>query len=306
MNFKQLEAFYWLTQLHSYQKVADHIGLTQPAVSARISGLEDMLNVQLIDRASPGFQLTEHGHHVAEYAEMFLNLREAMTNRLMARQKRRYTIGIVGMVAMTWGTTLRRKLADWDPNLLVDFHSASNLELRQQVRSGVVDMAFVTGEADLPYVPGSFSVNYRVGWAARPDVAGGITRPRTPDEIRQLPLILYPRTSPLYDPVAEMVAEQRVRPGPRHSANSLSGICDMIRAGYGASALPLAALEAELLSGLLVEIPSTVQLAALEIRCVHLNRARKQLTEEIFGLARQAAQEWCAAHPRYLGFDPGH
>ena len=55
MNFKQIEAFYWLTQLHNHQRVADHLGLTQPAVSARIAGLEDMLNAQLIDRASAGF-----------------------------------------------------------------------------------------------------------------------------------------------------------------------------------------------------------------------------------------------------------
>ncbi|MEI4472925.1 LysR family transcriptional regulator [Frigidibacter sp. MR17.24] len=305
MNLKQMEAFYWLTRLKSYQRVADHIGLTQPAVSARISGLEDSLGVPLIDRRAAEFTLTEQGYEVAEYAETFLNLSEAMTSRLKNKQKRRYTVGTVGMVTKTWATTLRRKLLD-DPEIgLVDFHSGSNVELRQQVRTGALDMAFVTGEAGLPQISESFSVTYRVGWVARPDVAGEVTRPLTPDEIRSLPLIFYPHTSPLFRPVAEMVEETRRRPNARHTANSLGMICDMVRAGYGASAIPLAAVEREIATGMLIEIPTTVQLAPLDTRCVHQNRARRQQTEKIFALARQAAEEWATAHPRFVSFQPG-
>jgi hypothetical protein len=45
-------------------------------------------------------------------------------------------------------------------------------------------------------------------------------------------------------------------------------------------------------------------LAPLDIRCVHVNKARKVQTEQIFQLARQAAEEWAAAHPRYVTFLP--
>lgn len=302
MNLKQMEAFYWLTRLKSYQRVADHIGLTQPAVSARISGLEDSLGVPLVDRKAADFRLTEQGHEVAEYAENFLNLSEALTSRLKIRQKRRYTIGTVGMVTRTWGATLRRKVMA-DPDVgLVDFHSAANVELRQQVRTGALDMAFVTGEAGLPQIPDSFSVLYKVGWVARPDVVGTIGRPLTPDELRGLPLILYPHTSPLFRPVADMVEETRRRPNSRHTGNSLGTICDMVRLGFGASAIPLAAMEREIATGMVVEIPTTVQLAPLDTRCVHVNRARKQQTQQIFAMARQAAEEWAAAHPRYVSF----
>ncbi|MDB6454106.1 LysR family transcriptional regulator [Falsirhodobacter sp. 20TX0035] len=302
MNLKQLEAFYWLTRLRSYQRVADHIGLTQPAVSARISGLEDSLGVRLLDREASVFTLTDQGHEVAEYAENFLNLSEALTSRLKIGQKRRYTIGTVGMVTRTWGNTLRRKVLSDNGIGLVDFHSASNVELRQQVRSGALDMAFVTGEAGLPQVADSFSVLYKVGWVARPDVVGEGRRPLTPDEIRALPLILYPHTSPLFRPVAEMVDETRRRPNARHTGNSLGTICDMVRDGFGVAAIPLAAMEREIATGMVVEIATTVQLAPLDTRCVHLNRARKQQTQQIFALARQAAAEWAAAHPRYVSF----
>ena len=302
MNLKQMEAFYWLTRLQNYQRVADHIHLTQPAVSARISALEDSLGVSLIDREASGFTLTEQGHEVAEFAETFLNLSEALTSRLKSRKKVRYTIGMVGMVTHTWGTTLRRKIPSEADIGLVDFHSASNLELNQQIRSGAIDMAFVTGEAGLPQVSESFSMLYKVGWVARSDVAGTAGRPLTPGELRELPLIMYPHTSPLFQPVAELVSETQRRPNARHTGNSLGTICDMVRAGYGASAIPLAVMERDIASGNVVEIPATVQIAPLDTRCVYVNRARKRETARIFALARQAAREWAAAHPRYVEF----
>jgi DNA-binding transcriptional LysR family regulator len=305
MNFKQLEAFYWLTKMQSYQRVADHLCLTQPAVSARISGLENDLGVKLVDRKSSEFRLTDQGHEVTEYAETFLNLREAMTGRLMMREKRRFTIGLVEMVAVTWGHPLRQKISAMDSDLIVDFNCGSNLDQRNQLRSGSLDMAFVTGEAELPQIAKSFSVHYAVGWAARPDVVGEITRPKTPEEIREMPLIFYPRTSPLFRPVAEYVEETRRRPNARHTGNSLATIAELVRCGYGVAAMPLAPLERDIAQGTLVEVPTTVKIAPLDIRCVYLNKARKKVTNEIFELARAAAREWCAANPRYTSFHEG-
>ncbi|MFD2238265.1 LysR family transcriptional regulator [Aureimonas populi] len=305
MNLKQMEAFYWLTQLKSHQRVADHLGLTQPAVSARISGLEESLGVQLVDRGQPGFALTEQGYEVAEYAETFLNLAETLRSRLHVKRKRRFSIGLVGMVTMTWGIALRAKIAAQPGGAMVDVHSAPNVEIRQKLRSGALDMAFVTGEAGLSQVQSSFSVLYRVGWVARPDVIGGAGRVMTPRQLRELPLIFYPHSSPLFGPVADMVEETRRRPNARHTASSLGMICEMVRAGYGASALPLAAVEREIANGMLVEIPTTVQLAPLDVRCVHLNKARKSQSEEVFAMAHQAAREWCVAHPRYMTFKEG-
>lgn len=82
MNFKQLEAFYWLTRLKSYQRVAEHINLTQSAVSVRVVGLEESLGVKLIESNAPNFKLTEKGMQAAEFAEAFVNLDERMRTGL--------------------------------------------------------------------------------------------------------------------------------------------------------------------------------------------------------------------------------
>ena len=129
MNFKQLEAFYWLSQFGNHRQTAEFLGLTQPAVSARIHSLEKDLGKTLIDRDAQGFVLTDQGLEVAEFAVQFLNLREAMMGRLQDKKKRRLTVGLAGMAALTWGPLLR-DAADADGEIMLDIYSGSDLQLR--------------------------------------------------------------------------------------------------------------------------------------------------------------------------------
>jgi DNA-binding transcriptional LysR family regulator len=302
MNFKQLEAFYWLAQLGNYQRVAERLSLTQPAVSARISALEEMLDIRLVERRGHDFALTESGHAVAGYAEQFLNLREAMNTRIDQRQRQRLSIAMTGPAALTWGVALRDDIARYAQDLVCDFHASANYQLRPMIASGGIDIAFLSNDAGLSPVDGSFAVQYRVGWVARADTVADVDMPRTPDELRQMPLILYPRSSPLFSPIADYVHEDQLSRGPRHYANSLPMIVEMLRQGFGPSAIPLAVVERDIASGLLVEIPTTTALAALEIRCVHLNESRRPLIDDVFDLARHAAETWCNAHGDYARF----
>ena len=71
----------------------------------------------------------------------------------------------------------------------------------------------------------------------------------------------------------------------------MSTIADMLRRGHGATGLPLAVLEREIARGLLVELPVSVRLASMEVRCVHLTGTRRNLAGEIFASASAPAQE---------------
>jgi DNA-binding transcriptional LysR family regulator len=289
MNLKQLEAFYWLSQFGNHRQTAEYLGLTQPAVSARITALEKDLGKTLIDREANGFVLTDQGLEVAEFAVQFLNLREAMLGRLQDRHKRGVCLGLVGMAALTWGPRLRRALLAELPDMTIDIYLGSDLQLRRLVEAGTLG-------AD-------FAVRYEVGWVARADVIEGCATPMSPDDLRALPLVHYPKTSPLFNPVADYVDDMAERSAPRHYGNSLSAICEMVRLGYGASALPLAALESEIASGKVVEIAATEGLAPLHVACTHANRARRKQVGQVLELAREAARAWCAEHGRYSSFE---
>ena len=300
MNFKQLEAFYWLSQIQNYRQTAERLGLTQPAVSARIQSLESDLGKTLIDRDAPGFRLTDQGIEVAEFALQFLNLRETMNARLLDKQKLRLSLGLAGMVAITWGPALRDRILADHPEIMLDIYSGSDLQLRRFIEAGTLDIAFT---ASGTRVPGwDFVTRYTVGWVARPDVIAGRSLPMTPEGLRNLPLVLYPKTSPLFNPVAEYVDEMRSQPAPRHYGNSLATICEMVRQGYGASALSLAALEGDIAAGNLVQIPVTEAIAPLDVACTHVNRARRSQVNLVLGIAREICQAWCAEHPTHAAF----
>ncbi len=48
MNFKRIEAFFWVAKLHSFSKAAAQQCTTQPAISTRIAALEEELDVKLL------------------------------------------------------------------------------------------------------------------------------------------------------------------------------------------------------------------------------------------------------------------
>lgn len=300
MNFKQLEAFYWLSQTQNYRLTAERLGLTQPAVSARIQSLESDLGKVLIDRGAPVFMLTDQGMEVAEFALQFLNLRETMNARLLDKQKLRLSLGLAGMIAFTWGPVLRDRLRTEYPEIILDIYAGSDIQLRRFITAGTLDLAF-TASGDR--VRGwDFTTRFEVGWVSRPDVIAGYALPMTPDSVRKLPLVLYPKTSPLFNPVAEYVDEMQSQPAPRHYGNSLSTICEMVRQGYGASALSLAAVERDIENGTLVRIPVIEPIAPLNVACTHVNRARRTQIKQVMELARDTARSWCKNHPAHTSF----
>jgi DNA-binding transcriptional LysR family regulator len=62
MHIQNLSAFIVVSELQSFSRAAELLFITQPAVSKRISTLEDELNVKLFDRIGKTVQLTEAGN----------------------------------------------------------------------------------------------------------------------------------------------------------------------------------------------------------------------------------------------------
>ncbi len=61
MDIQNLSAFICVSEQHSFSRAAEQLFITQPAVSKRISALENELNTRLFDRIGKHIQLTEAG-----------------------------------------------------------------------------------------------------------------------------------------------------------------------------------------------------------------------------------------------------
>lgn len=83
MNTTQLECFLAVANFLNFSRAAEHLRITQPAVSHQIKTLEDELGVTLFDRAGRSVRLTQEGHLFTSYASEMLKLAGISKNRLL-------------------------------------------------------------------------------------------------------------------------------------------------------------------------------------------------------------------------------
>lgn len=84
MDLANLSAFIAIAETGSFSGAGERLHLTQPAISKRIAGLEQQLDVRLFDRLGREVTLTEAGRALLPRAYQILNVlddtRRALTN----------------------------------------------------------------------------------------------------------------------------------------------------------------------------------------------------------------------------------
>lgn len=74
MNTTQLECFMAVANFLNFSRAAEHLRITQPAVSHQINTLEDELGVKLFHRTSKSVRMTQEGFQFTQYAGEILKL----------------------------------------------------------------------------------------------------------------------------------------------------------------------------------------------------------------------------------------
>lgn len=72
MDIRQLEYFVELAKMKNFRRAAEHLHLSQPALSKSIRLLEDELNTTLIERSNKSFELTDTGQALFQKAVFVL------------------------------------------------------------------------------------------------------------------------------------------------------------------------------------------------------------------------------------------
>ncbi|CBJ83192.1 conserved hypothetical protein [Xenorhabdus bovienii str. Jollieti] len=82
MDIRNLEAFIVLAETLNYHKASERLYLSQPALTKKIHGLEDILGASLFIRGPNGTRLTDFGHKTLENARKFLSHYEQFKSRV--------------------------------------------------------------------------------------------------------------------------------------------------------------------------------------------------------------------------------
>ncbi|HKS14535.1 MAG TPA: LysR family transcriptional regulator [Pseudomonas sp.] len=87
MDLRQLRYFIALTEYRSFVRAADAMGITQPAFSRAIQGLEQEFGCVLVDRASKSLQPTPEGQMVLQHARRLVQGAAQLSNEVLQMTK---------------------------------------------------------------------------------------------------------------------------------------------------------------------------------------------------------------------------
>lgn len=260
IDTRSVEVFYWVVRLGGFRRAAERLGTTQPAVSARVAGLEAALGSRLLDRGQRRrVSVTPDGMRLMGYAERVLALQAEIAGAFQgtARLGGTLRLGVSETIVHTWLSRLLRQVHDVHPELQVDIVVDVSRSLRAMLLAGEVDLAFLLGPVEAPGVHDLVLCEHALAWVAGP----GLVLPEgTLDAaaLGRVPVITYARASRPFQQVRELFAGVA---SPRVFANaSLASIVRMVLDGIGVGVIAPAVIREELAAGRLRVLETAVVL----------------------------------------------
>ena len=240
-DLTDLRLFRHVAETGSITRGAERTYLALASASARIRGMEEMLDVPLLQRGRRGVRLTDAGRSLLDHARIVLQQVDTMRGELSA-----YSRGMKGSVRVLANTSA---LSEHLPSLLAGFLAANptiDLDLEDR-ESPAIAAAVAAGDAD-------------IGIASQAAVVAGLeTHPFRPDRLvlitpaghrltrrRQVgfgdlldhDFVGLPRGTALDEHLAMHAARIGRALRRRVRVSSLDAVCAMVAAGVGVGIVP--------------------------------------------------------------------
>jgi DNA-binding transcriptional LysR family regulator len=147
MEWNELRAFLAVAQAGSFSRAAEHLHVTQPAVSKRIQTLETGLGVRLFDRVGKRVHLTDAGRILEPRAKTLLaDLRdtEVRLRNLHERVDGRLRLATSHHVGLHRLAPVLRAFSQQYPSVELEIEFVDSEDAHDRVAAGEVELAVVT------------------------------------------------------------------------------------------------------------------------------------------------------------------
>lgn len=152
-GLRRLHYFLVLTDCLNFRRAADQLGMTQPALSRAIAQLEDELGVALFERNNRHVLLTEAGEVFRDGCRQSLgSLEQAVsrTRKTANGEAGTLSIGYTDIAISGRLPGIVRSFRSTHPDVAVGLRQACTEVQYDLLRSGEIDVGFVTGPVDCP------------------------------------------------------------------------------------------------------------------------------------------------------------
>jgi DNA-binding transcriptional LysR family regulator len=281
MNFDQIQSFFLVATLGTFQKAAERLNSTQPAISARIGALETRMNVRLFDRSGHRVVLTSHGQRFLVYAEQMLETHaRAMFDMGQASQVDGVLrTGASDTLVASWLPDFIIHLRQTFPKINVGMRVRASPLLRDDLLSREIDMAFILGPLSHPAVINVPLCECSMALVAAPEF-GLHGRKLESSDLNGRDLLTFEKMTLPYQQLHQNLKTHRisVRINP---ISALQSIIVLTRKGLGLGAVPLVAIEKELKEGSLVQLQPPFELQPLVFTISYLTGPDMTIVEAV-------------------------
>ncbi len=250
MDIPNLNAFVAVADTGSFSAASEHLYLTQPAISKRISALEAELEIQLFDRIGRKVTLTEAGTALITHARNILQQVEdsklAMKN-LSGHIAGKLSIGTSHHIGLHRLPPVLRAFTHTYPEVELDLHFMDSEEACHSIEHGELELGIVT----LPLEPAKVLNTYEV-WPDPLDIVVNQSHPLTllkkitPKQLSNYSAILPTRGTYTRQIFEHTMRKHKLELKVGLSTNYLETIKMMVNVGLGWSVLPRSMLNKEL------------------------------------------------------------
>ncbi len=299
MADRRLQVFHTVARLLSFTKAAEHLHMTQPAVTFQIRQLEEHFNTRLFDRTHNRISLTEAGRKVYEYADQIFVLYGEMEEVI-----REMTGGIRGALTIGASTTIAEYML---PTLLGDFkekYPEVTVHLRVSNSEGIVSMV-ENNTIDLGVVESSVNNKNLMVETCKRDHLVAIVPPGHPltkkkrvrfSQLSQYPFICREEgsgTREVINSYLKQVSDGNTQLNITMELGSPEAVKGAVEAGMGVSIVSRATIQKELQLGTLAYLDLVPPLERPFSFVHQKQKFRLRLVEELLKFARA----YCEEHP---------
>jgi DNA-binding transcriptional LysR family regulator len=251
MRTEQLDAFVQVARRGSVSRAAEALYVTQPTLTARLKGLEQDLDAKLFVRSQRGMRLSDAGRAFLPYAERTLDTISSgrrLLTELARGESGQLALGAAPAVSTYVLPRILTRFRRTHPKVALAVrtgHSEEVLELvlGEQVQIGLgralhhpLVEAIPLYEDELVLV-----VDPRHRFASEKEIS--------PDELSEVQLILFDRTSSYHRLTSEFFEEVGAVPRGVMELDNIDAAKKMVEQGLGLAFLPHTAVAGELANG---------------------------------------------------------
>lgn len=288
MNFTldQLRAFLEVSRSGGVRKAADRLNITQPAVTARIKALEDILGTELFDRAN-NMKLTKRGSALQSYAEQYLALGSLIERDVAGPDgiSGLFRLGVSETIVQSWLPDFVRSLRAAFPKVTVEIDVDISVNLRASLLEKQIDLAILMGPVSDYRVENLTLPDFDLHWFHGADASAFEPGPGAP-------VITFSRDTRPYQAMKHALLERYRSEVAMFPSSSLSACFRMVAAGLGVAALPVALAKPYLDRGELVTFDPGWRPEPLSFTASYLAESQGILASKAGLIAQRVASEY--------------